>query len=343
MQEVNNKNSYTYKKYRKLVRIDSVKALVILVILMISFIIDLLVYLLIPGTYYIVICLELVAFILMRDVDRAFSKRINYHYSTWGRGAGSELITQKKLRELGSEYSIINDFQYKYGNVDHICIGPTGIFVIETKSHKGVISYDGQKLLRDGVTLNKDFLKQTKRSAVYISEYISNKINKKYFVIPILVFNSAKVNESIRKQIEGVWIGGRGFQNYVIKKNKEHVLSEKEIHNILNVINNDSENYNKVNQKNVNNEFMISCFSGRVKIIKKMIENRINIDAVDSYGKTPLMLACYNGHIEVVEILINQGADVNKKNEYGWTALTYARNDGYDEIIKILKKAGATE
>ncbi|WP_084062218.1 nuclease-related domain-containing protein [Desulfofundulus thermosubterraneus] len=44
------------------------------------------------------------------------------------------------------------------GNIDHIMVGPTGVFVIETKSHFGEITFspDGNLLL-DGKPLEKDF------------------------------------------------------------------------------------------------------------------------------------------------------------------------------------------
>lgn len=343
MQEVNNKNSYTYRMYRSLVRADSIRALIFLAILLVSLFIDLVVYFFIPNTYWYVIFLEVMALVLIKNVDIYFSKRLKNHYYTWGRGAGSELVTQKKLQELGHEYRVVNDFQYRHGNIDHICIGPTGIFTIETKSHKGVISYNGKRLLRNGKDFDKDFLKQSKGAAFYISDYIFNKTNRKYFVAPILIFNNAKINDSIRGRIEGVWIGGRGFQNYVIKRSRNYCLSRKEVDFIFNIINNDLNNYHKEGNGNVNNELMIACFSGRVGIVKELIEHGGDIDASDSYGKTPLMLACYNGHIEIIKMLIDKGVNVNKRNEYGWTALTYAQNDGYDEIATILKNAGGIE
>ena len=63
----------------------------------------------------------------------------------------SGLIGEKKVAEtltaaLSSEFSLFNDVTLKNwekSNIDHIVVGPTGIFAIETKNNKGEISYYG--------------------------------------------------------------------------------------------------------------------------------------------------------------------------------------------------------
>ncbi|MDD4409986.1 MAG: nuclease-related domain-containing protein [Candidatus Pacebacteria bacterium] len=172
---------------------------------------------------------------LAKGLERILNKRFKNNYMTWGRGAGAELVTQKHLGKLGCGYHIVNDFQYKYGNIDHICICQTGIFTIETKAHKGLISYNG-RLLKDGKEIDKDFIFQAKSAAMYISEYIQSVLGKKYFVTPILVFNNAKIDSSIRGPRHGVWIGGKGFQNYVIANNKNLFLSEEEASAIYDIL-----------------------------------------------------------------------------------------------------------
>ena len=47
---------------------------------------------------------------------------------------------------LSDDYSLFNDVRVKSisgGNIDHVVVGPTGVFVIETKNYKGKISYYG--------------------------------------------------------------------------------------------------------------------------------------------------------------------------------------------------------
>ena len=61
-------------------------------------------------------------------------------------GKDSELLVANCLRSLGTEYTVFNNVMLKTSSgttqVDHIVISPYGVFVIETKSHKGMLFGD---------------------------------------------------------------------------------------------------------------------------------------------------------------------------------------------------------
>jgi hypothetical protein len=56
---------------------------------------------------------------------------------------GEKQVTNVLSSTLSDEYFLINDVQLVVGkrsNIDHIVLGPTGIFVLETKNHSGKIA-----------------------------------------------------------------------------------------------------------------------------------------------------------------------------------------------------------
>jgi Nuclease-related domain len=56
------------------------------------------------------------------------------------RGATGEEQVGSLLEELaGQGWLVIHDASFGHGNVDHILIGPAGVFTIETKSHPGPV------------------------------------------------------------------------------------------------------------------------------------------------------------------------------------------------------------
>jgi hypothetical protein len=56
------------------------------------------------------------------------------------RGASGEEHVGRLLDGLGSRgWGVIHDATFGHGNVDHIVVGPPGVFTIETKSHPGPI------------------------------------------------------------------------------------------------------------------------------------------------------------------------------------------------------------
>jgi hypothetical protein len=64
-------------------------------------------------------------------VKYGWSKRVR-----WSRGARGEKIVAKKLEKLPKKYTTISDVEIPNmgGDIDHVVVGPTGIYVIETKN-----------------------------------------------------------------------------------------------------------------------------------------------------------------------------------------------------------------
>jgi ankyrin repeat protein len=60
---------------------------------------------------------------------------------------------------------------------------------------------------------------------------------------------------------------------------------------------------------------------------------KVNLNAINAVGESPLMLSALKGHLALSEKLVKKGADVNKT---GWTPLHYAASNGQVEVIKLL-------
>ena len=59
------------------------------------------------------------------------------------RGAVAEEAVGNLLGELPAGYFVVHDFVSKIGNIDHIVISKKGILTVETKSHRGVVTCEG--------------------------------------------------------------------------------------------------------------------------------------------------------------------------------------------------------
>jgi hypothetical protein len=63
------------------------------------------------------------------------------HIERWRQGAEGERATARALRPLTrSGWILINDVQRDRGNIDHVLVGPAGVFVLETKNLSGLVS-----------------------------------------------------------------------------------------------------------------------------------------------------------------------------------------------------------
>ena len=60
------------------------------------------------------------------------------------------------LDNFPNDYCVVHDLKTPLGNLDHAVVGPTGVFVIDTKNWKGIVSADGNgELLLNGKPTEK--------------------------------------------------------------------------------------------------------------------------------------------------------------------------------------------
>ena len=77
------------------------------------------------------------------------------------RGATGENLVGQILTNFPDDFYVINDLTTPYGNLDHVVVGPTGVFALDTKSWRGVVSADGHgELLLNGKPTDKPFCQQ---------------------------------------------------------------------------------------------------------------------------------------------------------------------------------------
>jgi len=110
----------------------------------------------------------------------------------FNRGERGERHVADVLEELRSNgYRPIHDIVGDGFNVDHVLVGPGGIFAIETKyrSGKGEITFRNTEGVFVGDRLEeKDCLKQARGSAAAISDLIHESCGRREWVMPIVVF-----------------------------------------------------------------------------------------------------------------------------------------------------------
>jgi hypothetical protein len=138
----------------------------------------------------------------MGDKVDAYSKRA----VDARRGAVAEEDVGNLLGELPAGFFVVNDFVSKRGNIDHIVISTKGILTVETKSHRGVVSCEGEMLKRDGKPFEKDLIKQAWAEAYMIRDLLTENGVCNLRPQPVIVFTDADVQ--VKGRVRGVQIIG---------------------------------------------------------------------------------------------------------------------------------------
>jgi Nuclease-related domain len=91
------------------------------------------------------------------------------HVQHWGDGAAGERKTAKALAPLEERgWHVLHDQPEKYGNRDHVVVGPGGLFLIDTKCPSGQLEVVGDRLVGhrlDGFDLHHTDLGRKLRGA----------------------------------------------------------------------------------------------------------------------------------------------------------------------------------
>jgi hypothetical protein len=146
------------------------------------------------------------------------------------RGAVAEEAVGNLLGELPAGYFVVHDFVSRRGNIDHIVISPKGILTVETKSHWGIVTCEGEMLKRNGKPFEKDLIKQAWAQAYFIRILLTRHGISALKIQPVILFANADVQ--VRMQARGVEIISRRYlpvylgrvQNRVSAKEAEKIF-----------------------------------------------------------------------------------------------------------------------
>lgn len=105
---------------------------------------------------------------------------------------GEKIVGEKleNLRALG--YMVFHDLIGGPFNVDHVLVGPAGVFTVETKTwSKGKgdeIEHNGEALWKNGIEVKPNPIDQAKAQARWLYGLIKELTNENVFVQPVIVF-----------------------------------------------------------------------------------------------------------------------------------------------------------
>ena len=119
-------------------------------------------------------------------------RRLVPRFRNLNRGERGELRVADILDELRSSgYRPIHDLRNGEYNIDHVVVGPGGVFAIETKFRSGqgeIEIRDGEGVLVDGRVEKKDCLRQARGNAWQVNQMIKKTCRIDQWVTPVVVF-----------------------------------------------------------------------------------------------------------------------------------------------------------
>ena len=136
-------------------------------------------------------------FVLRKKIDRNLEDRLRAARA-WRRGAQGERVIADVLEsELPDEFHVFNDVRLpgRTANIDHLVVGPSGVFVLNTKNSRGIVGWneDAKTLHWNGAPVKWDWVPSIQNAAIDVEKKLYTLLNRNVSVRPVLVFPLAKV------------------------------------------------------------------------------------------------------------------------------------------------------
>jgi hypothetical protein len=157
----------------------------------------------------------------------------------WSKGAKGEKIVAKKLKELPKKYTAIRDVKIPNygGDFDHVVVGPTGIYIIETKNYKPTYIPDENCWYHtSGRVSELNPAKQVKLQVSKLNGFLEPKLGKKFnkaVIFPVISpINHNLIFKNKIKSYEIVY--PEDLVGYISHKRK--ILTSSEVKEIINIL-----------------------------------------------------------------------------------------------------------
>lgn len=132
--------------------------------------------------------------------QREKAERLMRRAEAWEKGAEGERAVGAALADLGPDWVVLHDVRWpgrRYANIDHIAIGPGGIFVIDAKNWSGAITVRDDVLRQNGYR-RVGALAGCADSAIAVGELVPGHVAD---VTPVLCFAGAVTIEGSARDV----------------------------------------------------------------------------------------------------------------------------------------------
>lgn len=172
-----------------------------------------------------IIFLIIIPLILLLNFIENKSFKKSSSYSQGQRGEGTIWY---ELKALPDEYCVFQDIKMDSGgNIVFVVLGQTGLFAIEVKSHSGEVSFNGRELEVNNRPFERDILRQAKGEALFLNNYLKNKLHRDIFVQPVGVLSGNATMHFGLKPVSGVYIIQKNYLQKLITASPQRFSTEE--------------------------------------------------------------------------------------------------------------------
>lgn len=122
------------------------------------------------------------------------------------RDAQAEQLVAAQLQGLPAAWFAFHDVPFNGFSIDHLVVGPAGVFVLAANSASGMVHVDEDGLRLNGEVPCADFLGEVLSHTTNLREYLWKMTSREWPITPLVCFTDAQV--AVVGPISGVLVVG---------------------------------------------------------------------------------------------------------------------------------------
>ncbi len=153
------------------------------------------------------------------------------------KGARGEESVALLLADLPADFHVFHDVHGGVsGGIDHVVVGPSGVFVIETKCWAGVVTMRNSTILIDGNAPDRAPLAQANASARAIAGLIEERLGEIWECVPVVCFASNTFKQGLMVLDGAIICNAMALQSQIVAR-QERRLTAETIERIVKILN----------------------------------------------------------------------------------------------------------
>ena len=156
--------------------------------------------------------------------------RLRTDATSWETGAKGERIVDKRLNRLRKDgWNVLSSIRKRSGaDIDHLVIGPPGVFTVNTKHHRDARIWVGENMVQVDGAKQPDYLRNSRHEAASAARVLTDAVGLDIVVTPVLAFVAPASLDATDSAGDVMITDDEGIEQALLDRHAVYSMQERE-------------------------------------------------------------------------------------------------------------------
>jgi len=144
-------------------------------------------------------------------------------------GKGERIVDRRLSRLRRDGWTVLSSIvRHSGADIDHLVIGPPGVFTINTKHHRDASIWVGENMVKVNNARQPDYLRNSRHEAASAARVLTDAVGLEVIVTPVLAFVGAASINARDSRGDVVITTGEAIEHALLEKHAVYSIQERE-------------------------------------------------------------------------------------------------------------------